>query len=81
MKKCIFLLVAGLIVVTQGCSSESAKRLSFESLQGLREQECNKDFTGNCPPRESYDDYQRKRKEALDPENDHKEALPASVGQ
>jgi len=81
MKKCLFLLAAGLIAFIQGCSGESAKRLSFESLQGLREQECSKDFTGNCPPRESYDDYQRKRKEALDSENDNKDALPAPAGQ
>ena len=58
------LIFAGLIVLLQGCSGESVKRTSFETLQNLHEQECEKDLSGKCPPRERYDDYQHKRKEA-----------------
>lgn len=81
MKKYIFILIAGVTVFAQGCSSESAKRTSFETLQNVREQQCSKDLTNNCPPRESYEDYQRKRKEALEHEKDNKDAPPAPAGQ
>lgn len=59
-----FAVVAALaIAILQGCSSESAKRTAFETLQNMREQQCAQDLSGRCPPRESYADYQRKRKE------------------
>jgi len=49
-----------------GCSAEAVKRTSFESLQTLRELQCSRDLSGNCPPRGSYEAYQRQRKVALD---------------
>ena len=52
------------IAILQGCSGESAKRTAFETLQNMREQQCAQDLSGRCPPRESYADYQRERKEA-----------------
>jgi hypothetical protein len=55
---------AVVIAVLQGCSGESARRTAFETLQNMREQQCEQDLTGRCPPRESYADYQRNRKEA-----------------
>ena len=58
------LLAALAITILQGCSSESAKRTAFETLQNMREQQCEQDLSSRCPPRESYADYQRKRKEA-----------------
>jgi len=58
-------LAALAITVLQGCSGESAKRTAFETLQNIREQQCEQDLSGRCPPRESYADYQRKRKEAV----------------
>ena len=58
-------LAALAIAVLQGCSGESAKRTAFETLQNMREQQCARDLSGRCPPRESYADYQRKRKEAV----------------
>ena len=57
-------LAALSIAILQGCSRESAKRTAFETLQNIREQQCEQDLSGECPPRESYADYQRKRKEA-----------------
>jgi hypothetical protein len=61
-------LTAVIIVSIQGCSSETAKRMAFETLQNMREQECTRDLSGKCPARESYADYQRKRREAQSPE-------------
>lgn len=64
----------------QGCSGETVKRTSFEILQNMREQQCNKDLSGDCPGRESYNDYQRRKKEALTPENGDKAAPSSSSG-
>lgn len=46
-----------------GCSSDSAQRSAFEALQEVRQQDCRKLPSVECPKRESYDDYQRERKE------------------
>jgi len=54
--------ILGLMLVIHGCSSESAKRTAFETLQNLREQQCDQDLSGHCPKREGYADDQRKRK-------------------
>jgi len=53
-----------MMLLLHGCSGESAKRTAFETLQNLREQQCEQDLSGKCPQRESYDDYQSKRKAA-----------------
>jgi hypothetical protein len=62
--KPIAIYTAVVILITQGCSGEFAKRTAFETLQNIHEQQCERDLSGKCPERESYDDYQRKRKEA-----------------
>jgi hypothetical protein len=54
------LVIAALIA---GCSSESAKRTAYETLQNVREQECLKNLSSDCEKRESYEDYECKRKE------------------
>jgi hypothetical protein len=56
--------LAAVLAVAQGCSSDSVKRVTFESLQNYSRQECLKDPAADCPERESYDDYQQKREEA-----------------
>jgi hypothetical protein len=56
------------IVFAYGCSSETAKRTAYETLQNVREQECLTNPAMECGKRESYDDYQRKRAE-LEPSN------------
>ena len=58
------LLIVVLFALIQGCSGDAVKRTSYETLQNLREQQCDKDLSGRCPARESYDDYQRKREKA-----------------
>ena len=54
----------GLVLFVAACSTETAKRTTFETLQNLRQQECQKNGGADCQKRESYDDYQRKRREA-----------------
>jgi hypothetical protein len=71
-----FMLIMALLLFVQACSSETVKRTSFETLQNMREQQCEKDLSGNCPKRLSYDDYQRKIKQAPAPENGNK-AIPS----
>jgi hypothetical protein len=77
MTRRTLLFIVGFIALVQGCSSETVKRTSFETLQNIREQECEKDLSGKCPPRESYDDYQRKRKEAQATDNGNNVASPS----
>lgn len=56
-------LCIALIALASGCSSESAKRTAYETLQNVRQQECIKNPSMNCENREGYDDYERRRKE------------------
>jgi hypothetical protein len=53
-----------IVVLGSGCSSEAAKRTAYETLQNIHEQECLKNPPApDCGKRDSYEDYQRKRKE------------------
>jgi len=49
-------------VLTAGCSSDTAKRTAYETLQNVREQECLKSPAMDCGRRDSYEDYERQRK-------------------
>jgi hypothetical protein len=64
MKILLTLSLMSLLIALQGCSSESFKRGTFETLQNYNRQQCLNDPAADCPERESYDDYQRQRKEA-----------------
>ncbi len=68
MDNFVLVLCLAIVVLTAGCSSEAAKRTAYETLQNVHEQECLKNRTSpdDCGKRESYDDYERKRK-ALEP--------------
>ena len=68
MDKSIFVLCLTVFALVSGCSSEMAKRTAYETLQNVHEQECLKNPAMNCGKRDSYDDYQRKRKELNPPE-------------
>jgi curli biogenesis system outer membrane secretion channel CsgG len=59
-----------MIVLVSGCSSETAKRTAYETLQNIHEQDCLKDpnSPSECRKRDSYEDYQRQQK-ALEPSN------------
>ena len=45
-----------------GCSSDTAKRTAYETLQNVHEQECLKNPAMDCGRRETYEDYERQRK-------------------
>jgi hypothetical protein len=46
-----------------GCSSDLAQRTAFETLQNVGQEDCRNLPSTECPKRDGYDDYQRKRKE------------------
>jgi len=56
-------LLLAIIVLTSGCSSETAKRTAYETMQNVHQQECLKNPSMKCEKRESYEDYKRKRKD------------------
>lgn len=55
------LLVPGVIVLLTGCSADSVKRIAYETLQNVRQQECMRNPAQDCGQQESYDDYRSKR--------------------
>ena len=57
------LCLAGVIVAAAGCSTETAKRTAYEALQGRHEQDCLRYRAADCGKTQSYDEYQRQRKE------------------
>lgn len=60
------ILIAAILLLLSGCATETWKRTAYETAQNLREQQCQKDLTAECAPREGYDDYMRQRQEAQD---------------
>ena len=68
MKNNLRMLLMITIVCVSACSTDSAKRVAYETLQNIKEQECLRNNSSDCPKRESYDDYQRQRN-ALDMPN------------
>jgi len=61
----MFWILTGLfyLCMIAGCSSETAKRTTYETLQNIREQECMKNPSSDCGRRDTYDQYQKQRKE------------------
>lgn len=59
-------LFLAIVALTAGCSADTAKRTTYETLQNVREQECLKNPSADCGKRQSYEDYERQRK-ALEP--------------
>ena len=57
-----------LIVLASGCSSDTAKRTAYETMQNVRQQECIKNPSLNCGKRENFDDYELKRKALNSPQ-------------
>lgn len=58
-----YLLVPLLLCLMQGCSGDTVKRLTYESLQSRQQIKCQSDPSIPCPEHESYDSYQQKRDE------------------
>ena len=63
MAKVFHVLCLAFIALVAGCSSDTAKRTTYETLQNVRQRECMKNLTPDCDKRETYDDYERKRKD------------------
>lgn len=63
MDKFAYMLCLVIVALVSGCSSETAKRTAYETMQNVRQQECIKNMLPDCEKRESYEDYERKRKE------------------
>ena len=54
-------MLATLLSVVSGCSTESWKRTGYETLQNIHQQQCEKNLSGSseCGERKSYDAYRR----------------------
>ncbi len=61
IKKVTLLIV--IFSVVQACTSDSLKRTTYESLENLRQHECHKDLSSECPERQHYEDYQRDKED------------------
>jgi hypothetical protein len=62
-KHVVGIIGLGAALVVSACSTETAKRTTFETLQNLRQQECQKNGDADCQKRENYDEYQRMKQE------------------
>lgn len=56
-----WLLTCFVFAATTGCSTEELKRTAYETVQGAQQHECSKHPASQCPERESYEDYSKKR--------------------
>jgi len=63
MKISLVLALAAALAATQACSTDVFKRTTYQALQNIAQQQCLKNPGADCPERERYDDYQRKREE------------------
>lgn len=68
MRNIQILLLTGLVFFVTACSSESLKRTGYETLKNVEEMQCEKDLTADCPERDSYETWQRKRQDSEDSE-------------
>lgn len=59
------IVLSGLLALT-GCSSESIKRNTYQSLQSIERQECLKQPNKDCTdPAGSYNQFEKQREEEL----------------
>jgi hypothetical protein len=62
--KAVLLFTALAVVLTvQGCSKETVKRATYGGAQLYGKQQCEQEFSADCPEPDSYEEYQRQRKE------------------
>lgn len=60
-EKIFIIFMLGLILTAGGCSEESVKRTTYETLQNVREQDCSRTPSVDCEKRERYETYEQKR--------------------
>ena len=58
----LILCLLAILFSVSACSHEQLKRGTYSSMQEYQRLQCNKNLE-ECPDRESYEDYQRKREE------------------
>jgi hypothetical protein len=63
MRKPQTLILLGAVIVISACSAETARRTTYETLQNIEEAQCQKEFSADCPDRESFDAYKRKKRD------------------
>jgi hypothetical protein len=59
MRSIVSLLCCASFVVLSGCSTESAKRGTYDLLQNKSDMDCRSNPGANCPEHRGYDEYQR----------------------
>lgn len=52
------------MLFTAGCSDQTIKRTTYETLQNIRDKECSRQPSVNCEKRESMEVYEDKRQQA-----------------
>jgi len=57
---CRVVLLASFTLVS-GCSADTVKRTTYETLQNIRDRECMKNPSVDCEERETYEVYRRQR--------------------
>ncbi len=70
MANALGILPFAIAVLISGCSADTAKRTAYETLQNVRDRECMRNPSVSCEKRETYEDYERKRKELDSPKQD-----------
>lgn len=63
MAHCLRALSLAIIALLSGCSFDTVKRTIYETFQNIRQERCMRNLSSDCEKRESYEDYERKRKE------------------
>lgn len=58
----LFILM-GVFIAISACSAETMKRTTYETLRNIDEAQCQKEYSADCPDRESYEAYKRKMDE------------------
>lgn len=59
-------LLLALVLAGAGCSGETWKRTTYETLQNVNQQQCEKAPGAGCD-RQSYDAYRRMQEDGADP--------------
>jgi hypothetical protein len=63
MRKPVIVLLAACAYLNSGCGGDAGARTAYETVQNMRQQECLKNLSSDCDKRDSYDEYQRLRRE------------------
>jgi len=53
----------GVLLLVQGCSTQSMQRTGFETLHNVGEQQCLNREMRQCPDNPTYEEYQEQRRE------------------